>query len=240
MAIRLVTSLVGSLFFCGTLLAQVSDPFGGAPGSDPFGGGAEAAKPTVRTTKVTGKTTEGLTAEQSIRKKLSLVGEGAFVDKPLREAVAELSQAYDVPILVDVRSLEEIGLSATEPVNLSLTGVSLRSFLTLMLRDLELTYMIKNEILIVTTIEAAEMDLIARVYPIPDSIIGNAEQLVEAIHGAVVPDTWDLLGGPSTITVVGQVLVVSSIEAVHEQVVDLIQQIDAVTIAQNPNHPNLE
>ena len=44
----------------------------------------------------------------------------SFVDSPLEEAVQQLSQTHDIPIVVDKRALEEIGLTPDAPVSLSL------------------------------------------------------------------------------------------------------------------------
>ncbi|MEM1069110.1 MAG: hypothetical protein AAGI63_09460, partial [Planctomycetota bacterium] len=94
-----------------------------------------------------------------------------FVELPLGEAVRQIGEEHDIPIVVDNRALEEIGLSADEPVNLQLKNVSLRSFLRLMLRELDLTYMIKDEVMQITTIEAAEQNLINKVYPVGDLVV---------------------------------------------------------------------
>jgi hypothetical protein len=67
--------------------------------------------------------------------------------------------------------LEEIGLSADQPVSITLKNVTLRSFLRLMLRELDLTYMIKDEVMQITTIEAAEQNLVNKVYPVGDLVV---------------------------------------------------------------------
>ena len=95
----------------------------------------------------------------------------SFVELPLSDAVQQISEAHDIPIVVDSRALEEIGLSAEEPVNISLKNVSLRSFMRLMLRENELTYMIKDEVMQITTVEAAEQNLVTKVYPVGDLVV---------------------------------------------------------------------
>ncbi len=95
----------------------------------------------------------------------------SFVELPLTDAIRQISEAHDIPIVVDERALEEIGLSAEEPVTMSLKNVSLRSFMRLMLRELDLTYMIKDEVMQITTIEAAEQNLVNKVYPVGDLVV---------------------------------------------------------------------
>ena len=94
-----------------------------------------------------------------------------FDETPLSEAVSEISEAHGIPIVVDNRALEEIGLSEEEPVSVDLKNVSLRSFLRLMLRDLDLTYMIKDEVMQITTVEVAEENLVNKVYPVGDLVV---------------------------------------------------------------------
>ncbi|MCG8653615.1 MAG: hypothetical protein MI861_27505, partial [Pirellulales bacterium] len=62
-----------------------------------------------------------------------------FLELPLEDAARQISEAHDIPIVVDRRALEEIGLTVDQPVTMDLKNVSLRSFLRLMLRELDLT-----------------------------------------------------------------------------------------------------
>lgn len=94
-----------------------------------------------------------------------------FVELPLSDAVAQISETHGIPIVVDNRALDEIGMSAEDPVNLTLANVSLRSFLRIMLRDLDLTYVIKDEVMQITTTEAAEQNLVNKVYPVGDLVV---------------------------------------------------------------------
>ena len=94
-----------------------------------------------------------------------------FVELPLSDAVQQISETHGIPIVVDNRALDEIGMSAEDPVNLSLANVSLRSFLRIMLRDLDLTYVIKDEVMQITTTEAAEQNLVNKVYPVGDLVV---------------------------------------------------------------------
>src|SRR6056297_318400 len=91
---------------------------------------------------------------------------GPFIEESLENVVRQLSELHDIPIRVDIRSLEEIGLSGDVPVSSDLKGTSLRSYLRLMLEELDLTYMIKDEVLKITTTETAEANLVTKVYPV--------------------------------------------------------------------------
>ena len=109
--------------------------------------------------------------ERRIQAALDLETSQTFDETPLVEAVREIRETHDIPIKVDGRALEEIGLSEEEPITIDLQNVSLRSFLRLMLRELDLTYLIQDEVMQITTIEKAEQNLVNKVYPVGDLVI---------------------------------------------------------------------
>jgi type II secretory pathway component GspD/PulD (secretin) len=226
-----------------TAIAQNADPFGGdARGADPFGGGtakpravkqpnkkpaaksrAVAAKATQKAKKVpAGDSSE---ATQRIRSALGDETSQSFVELPLMDAVRQLSESHDIPIVVDRRALEEIGLSAEEPVTLSLRRVTLRSFLRLMLRELDLTYIIKDEVMQITTVEAAEQNLIVEMYRFSEELSEKSDKILKALIASVIPDAWDVTGGPCTVTVIDNVLIVSATEEIHENVIEFLQKL---------------
>lgn len=94
-----------------------------------------------------------------------------FIDLPLGEAIRTLRESQDIPIIIDTVALEDNGLSVEDPVTIELNNVSLRSFLRLMLRQLDLTYLIKDEVMQITTPERAEENLVTKVYPVGDLVV---------------------------------------------------------------------
>jgi len=153
---------------------------------------------------------------------LGFHGSCSLVAVPLEEAAEELSDMHGIPIVVDKRALEEIGLSLDTPVNLSLMHGTLRSFLRRMLRELDLTYMIKDQVLQITTVEAAEQNLGIQMYRLPDNLREKSGEVLTALQAAVVPDTWNTQGGPSSGTTIDHVLIISTTSDVHDQVTDFL------------------
>lgn len=76
-----------------------------------------------------------------------------FVERPLQEVIDEIALRYKIPIIIDTTSLDDYGISTDTPVTIHLKGVSLRSALQLMLRELDLTYFIQGKGLQITTPE---------------------------------------------------------------------------------------
>lgn len=99
---------------------------------------------------------------------LSSKTELSFLDAPLKSAIESLENQHQIQIEIDQRALEESGLTVGVPVTKSLSDISLRSALKLLLRDLGLTYVIENEVLQITTPEEAETRLMTVVYPVKD------------------------------------------------------------------------
>ena len=94
-----------------------------------------------------------------------------FTDTPLEEVVNLLQEDYGIPIQIDRPALEAIGLDPNEPVTVNLHNISLRSALRLMLKKLQLTYIIQDEVLMITTPEEAESQLVVKVYPVADLVL---------------------------------------------------------------------
>lgn len=165
-----------------------------------------------------------------------------FVEVPLEEAVEFLGEASSVPFFVDQRALEEIGLSPDTPVSIRLNNTTLRSVLRLMLRDLDLTYLIKDDVMHITTVEAAEQNLVGRIYFLEGTgfPLGEFNSVIETIQAAIVPDTWEALGGPSTIVPLSKgnrnrpAIVVSTTSDVHDQISALFSAIRRTQVGPDP------
>jgi tetratricopeptide (TPR) repeat protein len=94
-----------------------------------------------------------------------------FTEEPLENVVNFLQDEYDIPIQLDEPAIEDAGLTRDEPVTIRLQNVTLRSALRLMLKAKQLTYMIQDEVMIITTPEEAESQLVAKVYPVADLVM---------------------------------------------------------------------
>lgn len=113
-------------------------------------------------------------AEQAITKALSnpLNNLGlSFQDTPLSEAVDFLRNEYNIEVQLDQPALDDLGLSADDPVNVELRNISLRSALRIMLKQLDLTYVIADEVLLITSEEEALTRLQVKVYPVADLVL---------------------------------------------------------------------
>jgi hypothetical protein len=155
-----------------------------------------------------------------------------FNDAPLEKVVGLIQETYQIPVQLDRASLEEIGVDRHEPVTITVHNVSLRSALRLMLEPLGLTYIIKNEVLCITTAEAAEAALTTYVYDVRDLVRGTRsgvdfDPLIDAIISCISTETWaENGGGESDIRPLPPgFLVISQTAAVHEDIGELLDAI---------------
>ncbi|MCG8649178.1 MAG: hypothetical protein MI861_05060 [Pirellulales bacterium] len=168
---------------------------------------------------------------QRLKKNLDAAYSATSIEVPLENVIRSIAREIDVPIMIDRRALEEIGLSADQPITLELEDVPLRSFLNLMLGELGLTYIAKDHVLSITTIESAERNLHNRIYWLEGTgvPVGDFQGIMDTIQTSIAPDTWEALGGPSTIavTTVGNGnrpgLVISTTYTIHHEIESLLK-----------------
>lgn len=110
-------------------------------------------------------------AERRIHKALDDTTTLEFVATPLQDVVDYLKDLHQIEIQIDSKALEDAGQATDTPVDRNLKGVSLRSALKLMLGSMDLTYVVKNEVLMITTPEKAGAELVTKVYPVADLVI---------------------------------------------------------------------
>ena len=154
-----------------------------------------------------------------------------FSEAPLQQVAHVIEEEYGFPIRLDAPALDEIGISVEEPVTFSISGISLRSALRLMLQPLQLTYIIQDEVLLITTPEAAEHELVICVYDVRE-IVGAAKdqsvgELIDAVVSCVATETWAENGGGEAEVrwIKPGFLVISQTQAVHEEVHALLATI---------------
>ena len=94
-----------------------------------------------------------------------------FTETPLRDVIAQIQDAQGIPVQIDTKAFEDAGLDLEAPVTKNVSGISLRSALRLLLGDLDLTYLVKDEVLMITTKDKAAETMVVKVYPVADLVI---------------------------------------------------------------------
>lgn len=155
-----------------------------------------------------------------------------FIETPLTDVVEFLQDLHDIPVKLDRRNLDDLGISTDEPITVNLKGISLRSALRLMLNDLDLEAVIESEVLLITTAERASAMLDVRVYETRSLKDFPPDALADAITATVAPDSWQEAGGPGAVRALPGCLVVRQTAQTHRQIVALLEQLKAH--AENP------
>lgn len=119
-----------------------------------------------------------------------------FIEVSLSDVFLHLAERHKIPILLDDRALDGVGISSDTPITQSLKGLSLRATLNLMLKELELTWVIEDGVLVITTIEEAESQWLPVGYVVRDladlagSTVQDYDRLIETVTSTAAPETW--------------------------------------------------
>lgn len=180
--------------------------------------------------------TMNVAAMEQIQQKLARRVTLNWTENPLADAMDAVQKEYLIPVQFDKKALEEAGAGTDTPVSLQVTDVALGNALKVCLQRLDLTYIIRDEVLLITTPEKANNFLQVAVYPVADLVSqtndeadADYEHLQEVITTTIAPTTWDEVGGPGSIKAFENAgsLVISQTQEVHEQLADLFAKLRA-------------
>jgi hypothetical protein len=160
--------------------------------------------------------------EAALAKKTDIVVEGM----PLADFAGMLENQERLPVQLDAKALGDAGLARDTAVTLNVHEITLRSALALMLEQFDMITESRDEVLWITTTDAASTRLQVAVYPVVDLIgktdeqnTGSTEMLIHTIMTTVAPSTWSKVGGPGNITAFAPLscLVVQQTQATHSK-----------------------
>jgi len=233
LAILSVVLLTAAVLIC-ALPPPESTAWAAEPG-DPFDPVARPpdpapAKPAAEVQLRAGK--------EAIERALAGTTKFEFVETPLSDVAAYLQELHKINVILDKKALEDIGVGTDTQITKSLSNVTLRSALKLLLREHNLTWIIRDEVLMITSREQADNCLTTEVYDVADLVTCRDQKnelwedydtLTEVITCTIAPATWDQNGGPGSIKGAtfgpAKVLVVSQTSEGHDQLVELLAKL---------------
>ena len=158
-----------------------------------------------------------------------------FLDTPLSELVDYLATVSSLPIAIDVRQLEANGAAVDTPMTASGKNISLATALKRLLRDLDVSWTISAQTLIIAPADGLVDRLTARFYPVNDIISHPDLAGAELQHYADIVQSnltnlvigWEANGGAASVAVVPELnaLLVNQTWEAHRKVEDLLQQL---------------
>ena len=145
--------------------------------------------------------------ELDIERKLKTPVSLKFRSRPLSEVIEHLGKLTSVGLHLDPKGLDEEGVTSDTTVTIDLTNdISLKSALNLILEPLHLSYVIKNEVLLITSEQLRDTetypvtyDVADLVIPIPNFVPNGRMGLAGAISdGYNISGGGGIGGGPGT------------------------------------------
>lgn len=173
-----------------------------------------------------------------------------FPEIPLEEVTTYFSELHNVPIKIQAKALEDLGISVEEPIDADLSKISLKNALLQILDPIELTFVVDREMILITSQVKASKLMKTRVYPVADlcsspedylsleQVLRNA-RLAEWKPGGIVRlnpaitsygngvkvDTYKYDGGTISILPQSKSLVISQTYHAQNAIVDLLTQL---------------
>lgn len=222
-----VLAAMFALCYSDPTLAQDNDPF--APGESQDANTCASCSNGVEPVAV--ESPRASAARKAIRAALDKSADSVFIDQPLSEVITFLGQEHGIQIVIDTRALDNLGISTDTPMTIQLSNISLRAALEHMLHDLDLTFVVWNETLLVTSVDEVEDSSrfhSVKVYPVSD-LLRKAENgsleydvLTKTITTVIEPDSWRSAGGTGDIKTIAGTLVVTQTERTHEKIEQLL------------------
>ena len=94
-----------------------------------------------------------------------------FAEQPLSDVIDYLKNRHNIEIQLDKKALADAGVGSEVPVTRTIKGITLKSALKLLLGEFDLSYVLRDEVLMITSKTEAEQMLSNRVYPVADLVV---------------------------------------------------------------------
>ncbi len=173
-----------------------------------------------------------------ITQALAKPAEFGFDSASLEDVATRFEIELGVPVQIDRRALADAGIDpASADFSFRKAPISSRSALDVILEGQNLDWVVKHEMLWITSSDAAEGILETRIHDISERdefgefIHEDIEAIIELITSKVAPVTWDAVGGSGSIREYHAsdlyVLVISQTRPAHEQIERLLADLQA-------------
>ena len=113
--------------------------------------------------------------EMAIERKLSQPITLTVQDQPLYRVLQDLQLMTGVNIVPDKAALADKNVSLEQTLSLNVDNISFKSALSLLLRQARLTYVIRNEVIEITTTDNAQGKNRLKTYSVADLVVNNVQ-----------------------------------------------------------------
>jgi type II secretory pathway component GspD/PulD (secretin) len=109
--------------------------------------------------------------ERDIERRLQAPISLNFKNTPLADVIDTLHDLSGVNVVPDKSALDDASVGMDKPLDLRVENISMKSALNLLLQQLHLTYVVKDEVLVITTEDNSKGKLKRVTYPVADLVI---------------------------------------------------------------------
>ena len=167
--------------------------------------------------------------ERAILSALNETTSVSIDDMPLRDALELLENKWNVPLMVDRKTLAAAGIQMDERVTVQAEKLTRRAVLDLLLAPVKLDWTVRHEVLWISTHEDLRdnVPLSVKVYDVTD--LSDFDSVIELISNTIVQSSWDAVGGPGAMKGIdcgeSAFLVISQTRRVHEEIEILLNDL---------------
>jgi type II secretory pathway component GspD/PulD (secretin) len=135
---------------------------------DPERSAISQKRPNLSTIKLNTRKSD---AVREIERKLQTPVNMNFKDTPLKTVVDDLHNVHGINIVLDIAALGQENVNTDHPVTLLVEQLSLKSALNILLRQVKLTWVIRDDVLMITTESESRGKLTQVTYAVADLVI---------------------------------------------------------------------
>ena len=181
------------------------------PASQPIRDGKPASKPPRNNTE---RIESALESDVNVE----------FVGSSLQDAVEYWSDLCQIPIRIKTRELEEEGISPEEEFSLILAGIRMSDALDIIIGNEigDLTYVVENDVVWVTSLSDADSGLTTRLYPVPAGLAATEVGTMLVEHRLAPDVCGPRVAENGRVSAVGNTLVVTQSHSGHRVVKDFL------------------
>lgn len=205
---------------------------------EPFPPADEVAAPA---SELTPSQLRELAAALKINAALDKEAKFAVTECPLSKLLSDLAVKHKIPIVLDPEGCEIANISPDLPITLKLDGISLRNALRALLKPLQLSFIVRNEVLLITALDCPERLATVRTFPLGDLVkrMDDSSELIAALE-IMWPDVDDFVDREKTCKPRARILAGHLVVRGSPRHLDLAEQLIDGLMTERPSPPKVK
>lgn len=193
---------------------------------------------------------QAVSPEQRIQQALEARSDLEFEEIPFSDVVASIADKYGLSIVIDKQAVDDLGFDTASPITVRLKGIKLQSAIDSILEPLDLDWIVRHEVLLITSLEAATSRYLeSRVYDVTDILLRPGEtfhqgleldyqSLIDVITETLENESWSDHGGDGRIETIDGMIVVTHDRRMHAAIDKLLGHLREVRSKRSNTAPS--